>query len=74
MTDQTTSIYWSEDQKVAHIVTSSDVCIKKLDKYCRLYPDVYRHVEQDDMIGEARYEVYKGLIRFAKPRYEEEER
>lgn len=67
-TGQTTSIFWAEDRKAAYIVTSSDVCIRKLDKYCQMFPEVYRRVERDEMTGVSRYEVYSGLIRFGRPR------
>ena len=66
--EQETSIVWDEEDKIARIYSASPVSIRKLDKLCRECPETYKRVWTDEKNGAAKYEVYKGFIRFGKPR------
>ena len=71
--ERETSIVWDDETKIAHIYTSQYPTINKLDKLCAAYPDTHKRVwtESDgERVTAAKYEVYKGFIRFAKPRSE----
>lgn len=65
--EQETSIVWDEDEKVARIYTASPVTMRRLDKLCDGFPDIYKKVwEQDDGLAK-KYEVNRRYIRFGKP-------
>lgn len=70
--EQETSIVWDEDEKTARIYTASPVNIRKLEKLCGQYPTEYRRTsaetDAEGRITAAKYETYKGYIRFGKPR------
>lgn len=67
-----TSVVWDEEEKVARIYTASPVSMRKLDGLCARFPEVYGKVweekDADGRVTAAKYEVYKGYIRFGKPR------
>ena len=63
--EQETSIVWDEQERIAHIYSSSPISIRKLDKLCAECPDTYSCIWSD---GTAKkYTVSPKLIRFAKP-------
>lgn len=76
-TEQETSIVWDEEQKIARVYTASPVTMRKLDRLCEQFPDEYRRTwtetDEDGRITAAKYEVYKGFVRFGKPRVVSEE-
>ena len=68
--EQETSIVWDEDEKVAHIYTSSPVTMRKLDKLCAAHSGEYRRIweEKDgERITAAKYTAPSKRIRFGKP-------
>ena len=65
------TIIWDEEDKNARVYTASPVLRRKLDKLCEQFPDIYQRTWEgmdDGRIVAARYTVYKGFVRFAKPR------
>ena len=70
--EQETSIVWDEEEKLARIYTASFVTMRKLDKMCEQFPAVYcrtwSETDSDARQTAAKYEVYKGYVRFGKPR------
>lgn len=75
--EQETTIRWDEEEKLARIYTASPVSLRKLDKLCEEAPEEYVRVwteeDHEGRITAAKYEVYKGFIRFGKPRTVTEE-
>lgn len=68
--EQETSIVWDEDEKVAHIYTSSPVTMRKLDKLCAAYPDEYKRTwteQSGERVTAANYTVPSKRIRYGKP-------
>ena len=69
--EQETTIRWDEEDKTAHVYTASPVVLRKLNKLCDQFPDIYQRTLEEfdgEKMVAARYTVYKGLVRFAKPR------
>ena len=75
--EQETTIRWDEEEKLARIYTASPISIRKLDKLCQDHPDEYictwSEKNSDGRTTAAKYEVYKGFVRFSKPRTMTEE-
>ena len=65
-----TSIVWDDEEKVAHIYTSSPVSMRKLDKLCEQFPEEYRRIWEEragERVTAAKYEVPSKRIRLGKP-------
>lgn len=69
--EQETHIVWDEEEKVAHIYTSSPVSMRRLDNFCTQYPDVYNNIWQEfDKDGRrtaAKYVVDSRYIKYGRP-------
>ena len=68
--EQETGIVWDEDEKAAHIYTSSPVTMRKLDKLCAAYPDEYKRTwaeQSGERVTAAKYTAPSKRIRYGKP-------
>lgn len=68
--EQETSIIWDEEEKVAHIYTSSPITMRKLDKLCSAHPEEYKKVWEEkagERVTATKYTAPSKLIRFRKP-------
>lgn len=65
--EQETSVVWDEEERIAHIYSSSTNTMRKLDKLVGDYPEIYKCVWSDKDGTAKKYEVAKSYIRFRKP-------
>ena len=60
-------IRWDLEEKIAYIDAAIPKVIHKLDKLCRMYPDVYKFISSDSTYGAKRYTVDSKFISFKRP-------
>ena len=67
LSERESIIRWSMADKQASIYADNPALVRKLDKLCAEYPDVYRCTKDADKFGAKRYEIPVKYIRFCKP-------
>ena len=65
--EQETTITWDEQERIAHIYSSSPITIRKLDKLVAQFPDTYSCVWSEPGDTAKKYTVSHKLIKFSKP-------
>ena len=65
--EQETTITWDEQERIAHIYSSSPITIRKLDKLVVQFPDTYSCVWSEPGDTAKKYKVQPKYIRFGKP-------
>ena len=64
------SIVWDEEERTAHLYTASQPTMRKLDKLCEAFPDVYKCVweeAQGGVVTARKYTFPAKYVRFGKP-------
>jgi len=70
--EQETTIVWDEQERIAHIYSSSPITIRKLDKLVQSNPEAYSCVWTEPGGTAKKYTVSYKLIKFRKPLSEEQ--
>ena len=68
--EQEVHIWWDAADPTAHVYTASNAIMRKLDKLCTDYPEVFKCTRTDTVSGETISKEYyfdAKYIRFAKP-------
>lgn len=65
--EQETTINWNAEEPTASVYSATPTTIRKLDKLCTQFPELYRCTWTDSEVLAKRYTMPVKLIRFAKP-------
>jgi hypothetical protein len=63
--EKETTITFNNEEKIAYVYTCNDVWVRRLDGYCKEYPDQYKLYRQDEY--SKTYTVPKKYIKIGKP-------
>lgn len=65
--ERETVIRWDMNEKTAHVYTAIPSVINIIDELCKMYPDVYKCIDNDTTYGAKQYTFDSRYIGFKKP-------